>query len=87
MVNIARCSLEGSEDKVKTVIKSPLHLTGLESLEGDMAPNWFFLSLTLPSEDSQTTGGLLAHRSWIQVQRFHKYLTVVENLWLNGQLC
>lgn len=42
MVNIARNSLEGTEDKVKTVIKSPLHLTGLESLEGDVGPNWFF---------------------------------------------
>lgn len=79
MVNIARNSLEGMEDKVKTVIKSPLHLTGLESLEGDAGTNWFFC-LTLPSEDEQTTGVLLAHRSWIQVQRFHKLLTVVENL-------
>lgn len=67
---MARHSLEGAEDKVKTVIKIPLHLTGLESLEGSeghSGSQLFSQSPAWPSEDEQVAGVLLAHLSWIQV--------------------
>lgn len=56
------------------MIKSLLHLSQLESLEGEeghRGSQLFFKGLALPSEDEQTTGVLLAHFSWIWVQRAH----------------
>lgn len=53
MVNIARNSLEEAEDKVKTVIKSPVHFTGLENFERDEQHNGsqlLFKSLSLCCE-------------------------------------
>ena len=74
MVNVARNSLEEAKDKMKTVIKSCLPCTRLGSFEGDERHTvvhncFFFLNLTLPCEDEQTTGVLLVHVSWIHVQR------------------
>lgn len=56
--NVARNSLEGAEDKVKTVIKNPLHSTGLGSFGGARGTQ---LVLSLSREDEQITGVLLVH--------------------------
>lgn len=75
---------------MKTVIKIPVHLTRLASLEGDegrSGSQLFSQSLPLPPEDGQIPGSCWRMSPGLRSKETVKCLAAVGNLRLSGQLC